>query len=86
MVKFLTLNDILRGFTSSYGAGTKFIRNTGLFGMSDVDQSLALCLITYFAKLGKDDTCFQFQYGLCICMESVIVQLQFHQNWLLHDL
>ena len=26
-------------FTSSYGAGTKFIRNTGLYGISDVDSS-----------------------------------------------
>ena len=28
-----------REFTSSYGAGTKFIRNTGLYGISDVDLS-----------------------------------------------
>ena len=28
-----------REFTSSYGAGTKFIRNTGLYGISDVDSS-----------------------------------------------
>ena len=26
-------------FTSSYGAGTKFIRNTGLYDISDVDSS-----------------------------------------------
>ena len=38
------------------------------------------------AKLSEDDTCFQFQYYLCICMDSVIVRLGFHQIWLLCDL
>ena len=28
-----------REFTSIYGAGTKFIRNNGLYGISDVDSS-----------------------------------------------
>ena len=37
-------------------------------------------------KLSKDVTCFQFQYGLCICMESAIVQLRFHQIWPIYDL
>ena len=35
MVNFFILN----GFTSSYGAGTKFIRNTGLYRTFDVDPS-----------------------------------------------
>ena len=39
-----------------------------------------------FTILSKDDTCFQFQYGLCICMESAIVQLHFHQIRSLYDL
>ena len=36
--------------------------------------------------LNKDDTCFQIQFDLCICTESVIVQLHFHQLWSLCDL
>ena len=36
--------------------------------------------------LNKGDTCFQFQYDICISMESVIVQLHFHQLWSLCDL
>ena len=35
-----------------------------------------------------DGTYFQFQHGLCICMESAIVQLRLrsHQIWPLYDL
>ena len=29
----------------------------------------------------KIDICFHFQYGLCICMESAIVQLHSQQIW-----
>ena len=36
---------------------------------------------TVFTKLSKDDTYFQPQYDSCICIESVIVQLRFHQIW-----
>ena len=39
MVKFWTLNTKFKGFTSSYGAETKFIRNTGQYGISDMDSS-----------------------------------------------
>ena len=88
MVKCLTLNEILR--VQLYRAGTKFMRNTRLYHTSGMDPSsksnsfrksvlkrfgtLPKNLMSY-AKLSKDDTCFQFQYGLCICMESVIVHL-----------
>ena len=37
--EILDFKQHYREFTSSYGAGTKFIRNTGLYGISDVDSS-----------------------------------------------
>ena len=37
--EILDFKRYYREFTSSYGAGTKFIRNTGLYGISDVDSS-----------------------------------------------
>ena len=36
-VRAIDFRRNFKGFTSSYGAGTKFTRNTGLYGTSDVD-------------------------------------------------